>query len=216
MPQIMSNEPGPGLPGHTTTFLAGQALAETRTRAERHGALFERVVDRIHRYFGKLVWSADEAEELLQRTLLELERSLREKTYDPARSFNAWMWLKAHTQFCQWARERARRMASMPADEPADPREDARGAVERRLDAEAILRRVQERLGDEVYEVFVLYYEAGLTQAEVGEAVGLHPKTVRKRLAQAHELIDAITGSDTGGDGEDDGERGDGDGAEAA
>ena len=194
------SQQNPPRAGHTTTRLAGKALDETRSAAERHGALFERIVGRIHRYFGKLVWDANEAEELLQRTLLVLERSLRERTYDPARSFNTWMWLKAHTQYCQWAREREKRMAPLPEVEPPAPagEGDARVDVDERLDAEAVLRAVQRDLGDATYELFVLYYEAGLTQAEVGEAVELHPKTIRKRLAQAHALIDRILGDGEG------------------
>ena len=182
----------PRITGNTTR-LAGRALAEPRTSTARHAALFERVVPRIHRYFNKLVWDAGEAEDLLQRTLLELERSLREKTYDPARSFNAWMWLKAHTQFAQWARERERRMLPLP-EEDQGALSDALARIDDRLDAAAILRVVQDRLGDATYEVFVLYYEAGLTQGEVAEAVDLDRKTVRKRLEAAHRLIDRVLG----------------------
>ena len=60
------------------------------------------------------------------------------------------------------------------------------------LDAETVLRKVREDLGEEVYEIFVLYYEGGLTQAEVSVAVDRDRKTVRKRLAEAHDLIDRL------------------------
>jgi RNA polymerase sigma factor (sigma-70 family) len=167
-----------------TTELAGDALRETRSSDERHAALFERVASRIYRYFVKTVWDRNEAEELAQRTLLELEKSLREKSYDPARSFNAWLWLKAHGVFQQWCRERATKRTVPLVEAPAAPAD-----AERRLDAEHVLREVQRRLGDECYEVFVLYYEGGLTQAEVAEAVSRDRKTVAARLRQAHELI---------------------------
>ena len=51
---------------------------------------------------------------------------------------------------------------------------------------------LREELDEEVYEIFVLYYEGGLTQAEVSVAVGRDRKTVRKRLAEAHALIDRL------------------------
>ncbi len=175
--------------GPKTTELAGDALRETRSSNERHAALFERIASRIYRYFVKTVWDRNEAEELAQRTLVELERSLREKSYDPARSFNAWMWLKAHGVFQTWCRERATRKTA-PLD--SDPIIPVPAHRDEKLDAEHILRELQRRLGDETYEVFVLYYEGGLSQTEVAEAVGRDRKTVASRLRQAHALIEEL------------------------
>ncbi len=173
--------------GPKTTELAGDALNETRSSNERHAALFERIASRIYRYFVKTVWDRNEAEELAQRTLLELERSLREKSYDPARSFNAWLWLKAHGVFQQWCRERATKK-TVTLEDVAGPASDAG----KTLDAETVLAELQRRLGDECYEIFVLYYEGGLTQAEVAEAVSRDRKTVGARLRQAHALIEEL------------------------
>ena len=169
-----------------TTELAGEALRETQSSNERHAALFERVASRIYRYFVKTVWDRNEAEELAQRTLLELEKSLREKSYDPARSFNAWMWLKAHGVFQVWCRERATKKTVALPDVAVEPPKDEK------LDAEHILRELQRRLGDECYEVFVLYYAGGLTQAEIADAVSRDRKTVAARLRQAHEWIEEL------------------------
>lgn len=173
--------------GPKTTELAGDALRETRSSNERHAALFERIASRIYRYFVKTVWDKNEAEELAQRTLVELEKSLREKSYDPARSFNAWMWLKAHGVFQTWCRERATRKTTPLVEQPLIVE-----VKDEKLDAEHILRELQRRLGDECYEVFVLYYEGGLTQTEVAEAVARDRKTVASRLRQAHELIEEL------------------------
>lgn len=173
--------------GAKTTELAGDALRETRSSNERHAALFERIASRIYRYFVKTVWDRNEAEELAQRAFVELERSLREKSYDPARSFNAWMWLKAHGVFQRWCRERATKRTEPLAEVAASS-----SSGDAKLDAEHVLRELQRRLGDECYEVFVLYYEGGLTQAEVAEAVSRDRKTVAAWLRQAHELIEEL------------------------
>jgi len=178
--------------GPKTTDLAGDALRETRTSNERHALLFERIASRIYRYFVKTVWDRNEAEELAQRTLVELEKSLREKTYDPARSFNAWMWLKAHGVFQQWCRERQTK-GMKPLDDVAV----TTSKDENNIDAETVLGELQRRLGDECYEVFVLYYEGGLTQSEVAEAVSRDRKTVATRLRQAHALIDELLDTKT-------------------
>lgn len=177
---------------HTTTQLAGAAM-EAGSPAARvaHAALFERVVERIHRYFKRL--AGQDADDCLQKTLLLLEESLRSRVYDPQRSFNAWMWLKAHTVWAQLCRERERR-AVVPLPEVASAREDAALTREKQLDAATILAAIQARLGPETHEAFVLYYEGGLTQAEVSLTLGRDRKTIRKRIEEAHALIDELLG----------------------
>jgi RNA polymerase sigma factor (sigma-70 family) len=178
--------------------------AGARIRAE----LFERILARIHRYFSRMVRDPVEAEECVQRTLVELERSLREGTYDPERSFNAWMWLKARTAWAAWCRERERRPRSLPDDFGLAASGGAAGAqegrevasVERRLDAETVLAEVKRRLGDEAHEAFVLYYEGELTLAEVAETLGRDRKTVSRRISDAHALIDRLLGRSGGPD----------------
>lgn len=161
-----------------------------------HAALFERIVERIHRYFRRMIRDRDECEDCLQRTLVLLEESLVARKYEPDRSFNTWMWLKARTVFAQWCRERERKPAGL-ADEGQQVREpkDGVAATEQALDAATVLERLREELGGETYEAFVLYYEGGLTQAEVAEALERDRKTVRKRIREAHALIDRLLGS---------------------
>lgn len=178
---------------HTTTQLAGAAM-EAGSPAARvaHAALFERVVERIHRYFKRL--AGQDADDCLQKTLLLLEESLRSRVYDPQRSFNAWMWLKAHTVWAQLCRERERRPTPAPLPEVASAREDPALTRERQLDAATVLAAIEARLGPETHEAFVLYYEGGLTQAEVSETLGRDRKTIRKRIEEAHALIDELLG----------------------
>lgn len=172
--------------GAKTTQLAGEAVREPLASNACHASLFDRVGERIYRYFLKTAWDPNEAEELAQRTFLDLTRSLRNGSYDPGRSFNAWLWIKAHATFVDWCRERRRRMQPLNDGEIASPSSEV--AIDEQLDANAILQVLQQRLGNECYEIFVLYYEGGLTQSEIAEAVGRDRKTVAKRLAQAHEL----------------------------
>lgn len=179
-----------------TTGFARAAAQEPPGENAAHAALFERVVERVHRYFQKMVRDAGEAEECTQRALLALERSLREGRYDPARSWNAWMWLKAHSVFVDWCRERGRRHEPLPDgdDEAAARSGDDIGRIDERLDAEAVLREVERRLGTETYECFVLRYQGGLTMEEVAETVGRDRKTVAARLKAAHALAERLLG----------------------
>lgn len=167
-----------------TTRLAGQATGSPEATQER-AELVQRVLPRVRRYFQRLV-PLQEADDLLQETLLRLESSLVQGDYDPARSYNAWLWLKARSVWVDWCRRNGRRAAGLPegeqpVSEDLDPSE--------RLDAETLLRTLRARLGEEVFETFVLYHEADLSQDQVAETVGCDPKTVRKRLRQADMLL---------------------------
>jgi RNA polymerase sigma factor (sigma-70 family) len=181
---------------HTTTQLAAEVMQHGAPGARvAHAALFERIVERMHRYFRRMIRDPHEAEECLQRCLVLLEQSLAERRYEPGRSFNTWMWLKARTVYAQWCRERERaptQLADGDAD-VADPR-SPQADVDRRLDATTLLEALARQLGPEPYEAFVLYYEGGLTQAEVAEALGRDRKTVARRIAEAHALIDRLVG----------------------
>jgi RNA polymerase sigma factor (sigma-70 family) len=157
-----------------TTHLAGEVARATASMASAE--LFERIMERIHRYFLKLVQTEDEAQECLQETLVLLERSLREGTYDPSRSFNTWIWVKARSVFAQRCRRLDTRRTT-PLDQggdglTGDDGTDAHRRIEQRLDAAAVLAAVRRRLGEETYEAFVLFYEGGLTKGEVAEVLG--------------------------------------------
>jgi RNA polymerase sigma factor (sigma-70 family) len=168
----------------TTTHLAGQALDGADARSVR-ALLFERVLDRIHRYFSRLIFSPEGAEDCAQQTLLRLERSLQDGTYDPQRSFNRWMWIKAHSVYVDYCRAHARQPAEpLPADalapEPA--------SADARLDAAALLELLRARLEPEDLEIFTLFFAEELTISEIAALVGRDRKTVRKRLDAAKAI----------------------------
>ena len=166
-----------------TTHLAGAAVGAPAERDLR-AALFERVLERIHRYFARVVWDSSAVDDCVQQTLLALERSLQEGTYDPRRSFNRWMWLKAHSVYVNHCRARAREPSSLPEAEPCaeEPEQDH---VESRLDAEAVLTHLRKELDPESVGMFVLFYGEGHTITDLAALTGRDRKTVRARLKNA-------------------------------
>lgn len=175
-----------------TTELAGEAVGAAEASQASRAALFERVLERVHRYFYRLTGDATEAEELTQATLLVLQRSLAEARYEAGRSFNTWLFLKAHGVFVDWCRRRERDARPLPA--PAHEVPDPAQVVERRLDAQAILAELERQLGPETQECFVLRYEGGLGLDALAEATGCTRRTVSRRLERAHALIDTLLG----------------------
>ncbi len=167
-----------------TTQLAREAMLEPAAENRRHGRLFARVIERIARYFYKQVWNRSDVDDLVGQTLLMLQKSLRKGSYDPSRSFNAWMWLKAHTVYLRYLQERGRRPLPLEDRETGvEPAHEAR--VDARHDARLLLERLQRRLGEETYAIFLLSYDEGLSQVEIAEITGRDRKTVRTRLRKA-------------------------------
>lgn len=180
-----------------TTHMAGAAVGDPSERSLR-AALFERVLQRIHRYFTRVIWDSVAVDDCVQQTLLLLERSLQEGGYDPRRSFNRWMWLKAHSVYVEHCRTRARAPASLPVDplpdesRSGDPAGDSTQSVDSRLDAESVLRRLRADLDDETFAMFALFFGEGHNVSEVAAITGRDRKTVRKRLDSAKRAALAL------------------------
>ncbi len=159
-----------------TTALAGRAGPG---QSGLRGKLFARVMDRIFGYFLRLCGSRSDAEDLTQDTLLRLERSLTRQEYDPTRSFNRWMWIKAHSVWVEHCRKRRERPVDphlLPAPPATLPDTDAR------LDARELLAELRRELDAEVFEVFVLYYGEQSSLSAIAATIGRDRKTVRARL----------------------------------
>ncbi len=165
-----------------TTHLAARALAERKSQNRHHGRLFERILPRLSNYFYKQVWRSDDVDELVSQTLLLLQRSLREKSYDPTRSFNAWLWIKAHTVFLKYLRRLRSEKTAVPLFGLADPARPQEQIVDARHDARLLLEKLQAALGPEDYELFLLACDERLNLVEISQILGRARKTLRKRL----------------------------------
>jgi RNA polymerase sigma factor (sigma-70 family) len=117
---------------------------------------------------------------------------LGEARYDPSRSFNTWIFLKAHQVFVGWCRRRELERRPLPPEVVKGPAADPAPEVERRLDARTLLRALEAELGGEALETFVLRYEGGLSLEQVAEATGCERRTVSRRLEQAHALLERL------------------------
>ena len=154
-----------------------------RAKAERaaFSALYERYVPRIFTYLYYRTGSTQDAEDLTARVFLRALRRLDD--YEPrGAGFGAWLFAIAHNLLANWYRDRGRR--------PQQPLETAppiavegvhESAVERVEEAEAV-RRAIASLSPERQQLIRLKYVEGLSNSEIGRALGKSEGAVKSAL----------------------------------
>lgn len=150
----------------------------------------------IERYFGMVHAIAfarlrdreateEVAQEVFLRVYLHLDR------FDPKRSFSTWLTTIARNLAIDWARrgQRASRLIpTLPLDDIADCLADSdKGARERMSDdqeSRALLEAI-DALEDDERELVLLRYVEELRPTEIARRLGIHRKTVQRRLDKA-------------------------------
>lgn len=143
---------------------------------------------------GRMLGNRADAQDVAQEALLRLWRHAG--SWSPAKG-NAAGWLMRITvNLCI---DRARRARFWPMETPADIADPAAGAEAALLDAEAA-RRVAEAIAGlppRQRAAVALFYDAGLSGAEVAAAVGVREGALwsllrRARVALAAQLADLL------------------------
>jgi RNA polymerase sigma factor (sigma-70 family) len=133
------------------------------------------VLSFLRRYVG-----ADEAEDVLQRTFLDVWRNA--SRYDPARPLSTWVFTIAHHRAVDSLRRH--RPAVVPIETLRDlVGEDGRQIAERHAWA-AEVREALDRLPDIQREALELAYFQGQTQVEIAATLGIPLGTVKARMAR--------------------------------
>lgn len=150
----------------------------------------------LRRYVGP-----DEAEDVLQRTFLDVWRSAGR--YEPEQRFSSWLFTIAHHRAVDTVRRR--RDAVVDVDTVRGlVGEDGRETAARYADA-AEVRAALSRLPDHERTVLELAYYAELTQREIAHHLDVPLGTVKARASRGtHRLADLIMG-ERGTDGGPDG-----------
>lgn len=110
--------------------------------------------------------------------------------YRPAARFATWLYRIAHNCCMDHWRKTGRRARREAADDEAiaaSADDDASGPLPAALAEEARgrLAAALEALPQEQSAAFLLYVEAGLSLAEIGEITGVNPETAKSRLRYA-------------------------------
>jgi len=167
-------------------------------------ALFDRYQDYVYRVAYSLAQHAQEAEEVVQETFLDVLKALpRYRVEGPAR-FETWLYrVTANRCKMRWRRKQlptadwdevGERLAQVPDSQPGHSPEEAVQQAETRC---RIWRAVGS-LKDIYREVIMLRYGHELSYGEIAKALNVSIGTVKSRLNAAHrKLQDIIEG---GGD----------------
>ena len=133
------------------------------------------VLSYLRRYVG-----ADEAEDVLQRTFLDVWRHAGR--YDPNQRFTGWLFTIAHRRAIDTLR--AQRHAVVDVDAVRElVGEDGRETVDRYADA-ADVREALSRLPAHEQETLHLAYFEDLTQAEIAARIDVPLGTVKARSSR--------------------------------
>ncbi|HYN69404.1 MAG TPA: RNA polymerase sigma factor [Candidatus Eisenbacteria bacterium] len=158
---------------------------------EAFTTLVLQVGDRLYSVAYRILRDASRAEDAVQQTFLIAWREL--PTLRDDGRLEAWLY-RLLVNACYAEIRHTKRwqpgLRVVPLEIPVT--DDAQLSVDRRDELERAFRR----LSGEQRAVLVLHHYLGLSGAEIGEALGLTPGTVRSRLHYAKQLMRAAIEAD--------------------
>jgi RNA polymerase sigma-70 factor (ECF subfamily) len=146
------------------------------------GSLVGRYQHRLYRYFVRLVRDQATADDLFQQTWLQVVRQIHR--YDPARSFDTWLFAIAHNAAIDFLRKR-------PGEELGDYPARTPDALDTLIAGErfANLAAAVEKLPAVYREAVTLRFEDGMKLAEIAAVTNVPLSTVKSRV---HRGLDAL------------------------
>ncbi|HPW18309.1 MAG TPA: RNA polymerase sigma factor [Candidatus Aminicenantes bacterium] len=178
----------------TDEELAREARAGSRRSFEELAARYRR---RLFVYLRPRLASAEDAEDLVQETLLKLYRNIG--SYDPACRFSTWLYTSAHRLAIDAFRRGAAkaRLASAAAGTWAQPAPGAGGEGGAAGEAgPSGLWEAARALGGDRFRVLWLRYGEDLTIAEIAAVLGRTGLAVRVLLHRARTELARRLGPD--------------------
>ena len=165
--------------------------------------LFDRHKDYVYRIAYSMTRHAEEAEEVVQETFLDVLKALPRYDVDGTARFETWLYrVTANRCKMRWRRKRLPtvEVAGHAGDEMTellervpdertdhDPEEATQQAETRRR-----IWRAVGRLSDAARQVVLLRYGQGFSYQEIADALGLNLGTVKSRLNAGHRQLQEL------------------------
>jgi len=168
-------------------------------------SLVQRHFPRIYSIGFRLVGNHEDAEDLAQECFVRAWRSL--SFFRSGRTFSAWLVRIALHLSHDHHRRRGRRAESVPLGEltnltePADRSASGPAQISSRREQQRSLMQAIEALPSSLRVALVLRVLEGLSYAEIAEATGLRPGTVRTQVMKARRWLVRMVGTEMEGGG---------------
>ncbi len=153
-------------------------------------------LDALHRLGRRLTGSAADAEDLVQETYARAFRGAA--GFTPGTNLRAWLFRILRNAFLDQRRRQGRMPIDPAGEEALASRPDPAG-TEGLLRGDAELERLRRVVGEEIEaalqalsesaRMVVLLDLEGLSEAEIAEAMGCAPGTVKSRLSRARAAL---------------------------
>jgi RNA polymerase sigma-70 factor (ECF subfamily) len=139
----------------------------------------------VARFCAGFCGSAAEADDLLQETFVDAWKAMHR--FPASANAKGWLFGIARRVCIRYLRKRDRRadLVKKWCGEAKDPVSRGPSAEEGAEDAEsqALLAQALSQLKPNLREAVLLYYQVGLSTAEMAESLGVKPATARKRVS---------------------------------
>ena len=146
--------------------------------------LWGRTSQKVGAYMFCVCGNPADASDLAQECYLRALRGWGQ--FNGKSSRQAWLFGIARRTRADWLRQKGRRVKTVALDNANEPAEDSRESSADRLDQ---VWRSLRNLDDRLAEVIRLRFAAGLSYAEIAQALGVPIGTVRSRLHRALRTI---------------------------
>lgn len=182
---------------HTSPTLLGR-LGRSPTDQAAWEAFVDRYGPRIYAWCVHWKMQKADAEDVTQTVLLKLARNIANFSYDPGKSFRAW--LKTVTRNAWFDLQDSRKAGTQGAGDSqafqvlasVEARDDLATRLEQEFDQEMLdeaAQRVRLRVAPEKWEVFRLLAIEGLSGEEVAKRVNMKVATVYVVRSKVQKLL---------------------------
>jgi RNA polymerase sigma factor (sigma-70 family) len=181
----------------TSISLLGRLRQDAKDQAAWE-EFVRRYGQQIYRWCRKWQLQEADAQDVTQTVLVKLAEKMRTFTYDPARSFRAYLKTLTHYAWCDFLQAHKRPGAGSGGSEvlqvlqAVEARDDLVRHLNQEFDQELLeeaTARVRQRVEPHTWEAFRLTALEGLSGADAAQRLGLNVATVFKAKSKVQKML---------------------------